>query len=216
MQIVGDVAAELSDAKLFSVLDATSSFWHIKLEDSDPEIFQKRMNQAFDELRVVKTIADDIPIWGRNKAEHNHRLEQMLECSRKVGLKLEKELLAIVYGCTKFHQYVYDKKVKVQTDYKPLEALFKKSIIPSTTEIAANDDKITALCLASGVWTRQKLVHCRYSKSCSRSKQWNYSQYKKDEFKVLTLENLPVSEVKLEQFKDATRKYLTEAQDHND
>ena len=126
MQTVGDVAAELSDAKLFSVLDATSSFWHIKLDDSDPEIFQKRMNQAFDELRVVKTIADYIPIWGRNKAEHNHRLEQMLECSRKVGLKLEKELLAIVYGCTKFHQYVSDKKVKVQTDYKPLEALFKK------------------------------------------------------------------------------------------
>ena len=32
---------------------------------------------------------------------------------------------------------------------------------------------------------------------------------KKDEFEVLTLENLPVSEVKLEQFKDATRKDLT-------
>ena len=32
---------------------------------------------------------------------------------------------------------------------------------------------------------------------------------KKDELEVLTLENLPVSEVKLEQFKDATRKDLT-------
>ena len=32
---------------------------------------------------------------------------------------------------------------------------------------------------------------------------------KKDGFEVLTLENLPVSEVKLEQFKDATRKDLT-------
>lgn len=32
---------------------------------------------------------------------------------------------------------------------------------------------------------------------------------KKDEFEVLTLENLPVSEVKFEQFKDATRKDLT-------
>ena len=38
------------------------------------------------------------------------------------------ELLAIVYGCTKFHQYVYGKKVKVQTDHKPLEALFKKPL----------------------------------------------------------------------------------------
>ena len=42
--------------------------------------------------------------------------------------KIEKELLAIVYGCTKFHQYVYGKKVKVQTDHKPLEALFKKTL----------------------------------------------------------------------------------------
>ena len=32
---------------------------------------------------------------------------------------------------------------------------------------------------------------------------------KRDEFEVLTLENLPVSEVKFEQFKDATRKDLT-------
>ena len=32
---------------------------------------------------------------------------------------------------------------------------------------------------------------------------------KKDGFEVLTLENLPVSEVKLEQFKDVTRKDLT-------
>ena len=38
--------------------------------------------------------------------------------------QIEKELLAIVYGCTKFHQYVYGKQVRVQTDHKPLEALF--------------------------------------------------------------------------------------------
>ncbi|KAL9987234.1 hypothetical protein ACROYT_G001505 [Oculina patagonica] len=43
-------------------------------------------------------------------------------------LQEEKELLAIVYGCTKCHQYVYGKKVKVQTDHKPLEALSKKPL----------------------------------------------------------------------------------------
>ena len=43
-------------------------------------------------------------------------------------MQIEKELLAIVYGCTKFHQYVYGKKVDVQTDHKPLEALFKKPL----------------------------------------------------------------------------------------
>ena len=115
MKTVEEVAAELSDAKVFSVLDATSGFWHIKLDEksselltfntpfgryqylrmplginSAPEIFQKRMTQDFEDLSGVKTIADDILIWGRNEAEYNHRLEKVLERSRKVGLKLNR------------------------------------------------------------------------------------------------------------------------------
>ena len=42
--------------------------------------------------------------------------------------QIEKELLAIVYGCTRFHQYVYGKKVRVETDHKSLEPLFKKPL----------------------------------------------------------------------------------------
>ena len=101
--------------KLFSVLDALSGFWHIKLDEksseqltfntpfaryqylrmsfginSAPEIFQKTMTQAFKDLSGVNTIAYDIPVWGRSEAEHNHRLEQVLEWSRKVGLKLNR------------------------------------------------------------------------------------------------------------------------------
>ena len=121
MQALEEVAAELSDSKVFSVLDATSWFSHIKLDEksselltfntpfgryqylrmpfginSVPEIFLKRMTQAFDDLSGVKTIADDILIWGRNNAEHNHRLKQMLERSRKVGLKLNRSKMKIM------------------------------------------------------------------------------------------------------------------------
>ena len=42
-----------------------------------------------------------------------------LNSGEKNYAQIGKELLAIVYGCTKFHQYVYGKKVKVQTDHKP-------------------------------------------------------------------------------------------------
>ena len=41
---------------------------------------------------------------------------------------IEKALLAIVYGCTKFHQYVCGKKVRVETAHKPQESLFKKPL----------------------------------------------------------------------------------------
>lgn len=43
--------------------------------------------------------------------------------------QIEKETLAIVFGTQKFDQYVYGRKTKVQTDHKPLESIFKKSIL---------------------------------------------------------------------------------------
>jgi hypothetical protein len=42
--------------------------------------------------------------------------------------QIEKELLAICFACSKFNQYCYGKKVKVNTDHKPLEIIFKKPI----------------------------------------------------------------------------------------
>jgi hypothetical protein len=40
--------------------------------------------------------------------------------------QIEKELLAVLFGCIKYYQYVYGKHVLVETDHKPLvtEALF--------------------------------------------------------------------------------------------
>ena len=121
MKTVEEVATELSDAKVFSVLDATSGFWHIKLDEastrlltfntpfsryqylripvdinSAPEVFQKKMTQAFEDLSGVKTIADDILIWGKDEDEHNFRLEQVLKRSRKVRLKLNRRKMKIM------------------------------------------------------------------------------------------------------------------------
>ena len=42
--------------------------------------------------------------------------------------QVEKEMLAIVYSTTKFHEYIYGKTVIVETDHKPLESLFKKAL----------------------------------------------------------------------------------------
>ena len=44
--------------------------------------------------------------------------------------QIEKELLAIVFACERFDQYVYGReKVSVQSDHKPLEAIFKKPLV---------------------------------------------------------------------------------------
>src|SRR5699024_1206272 len=43
--------------------------------------------------------------------------------------QIEKEMLAVVHGCEKFRDYIYGRKiVLVETDHRPLEALFTKPI----------------------------------------------------------------------------------------
>lgn len=42
--------------------------------------------------------------------------------------QIEKELFAILFGCTRFHQFVYGSRVLVETDHKPLVSLFDKPL----------------------------------------------------------------------------------------
>jgi len=42
--------------------------------------------------------------------------------------QIEKEALAISYDCTKFNQYVFGQNIKVESDHKPLQAIFKKPL----------------------------------------------------------------------------------------
>ena len=42
--------------------------------------------------------------------------------------QIEKEMLVIVNGCEKFHQYIYGRPVVVETDHKPLEYILQKSL----------------------------------------------------------------------------------------
>ena len=46
--------------------------------------------------------------------------------------QIEKELLAIVYACEKFSQFIYGRLVTVQSDHKPLEAIFMKPVAATT------------------------------------------------------------------------------------
>lgn len=43
--------------------------------------------------------------------------------------QIEKEMLAIVFAVERFEQYTYGRRVLVQTDHKPLECIYKKSLI---------------------------------------------------------------------------------------
>ena len=42
--------------------------------------------------------------------------------------QIEKELLAVTFGCERFHQYIYAKKVLVETDHRPLISIISKPL----------------------------------------------------------------------------------------
>lgn len=42
--------------------------------------------------------------------------------------QIEKEAAAIRFACNRFHDYIYGKNIKIETDHKPLESIFKKSL----------------------------------------------------------------------------------------
>jgi hypothetical protein len=51
-----------------------------------------------------------------------------LTTTQQAYAQIEKEMLAIVFACEKFHNYIYRKEVEVETDHKPLIYIFSKPL----------------------------------------------------------------------------------------
>ena len=48
--------------------------------------------------------------------------------AQSISAVIEKEMLAICFRCHKFHDYIFGKHVKIETDYKPLIGILNKPI----------------------------------------------------------------------------------------
>ena len=57
--------------------------------------------------------------------------------TQKAYAQIEKELLAILFGCEKFHEYLYGRKVIVESDHKPLEAITKSHLLQLPLDCSA-------------------------------------------------------------------------------
>ena len=116
MTTVEEVVSRMPEAKIFTVLDAASGFWQIKLDressklctfntpfgrymfkrmpfgiSSASEIFQRYISQTFEGLPGVECIMDDILVWGSNEEEHYQRLKSVLDKAKQMNLKLNKD-----------------------------------------------------------------------------------------------------------------------------
>ena len=116
MQTIEDVISRMSNAKVFSVLDANHGFLQVKLDKdsnklatfntpfgrynytrlpfgtaSAPKVFQNIMSHLFDDIEGVEVIVDDLVVWGEKTEQHDVRRRQVLDRCREWNLKLNKD-----------------------------------------------------------------------------------------------------------------------------
>ena len=58
-----------------------------------------------------------------------------LTSTEQNNAQIEKELLSIVFGVEKFHQYTYGRKVHVGSDHKPLETIHTKPLVSASKRL---------------------------------------------------------------------------------
>ena len=60
--------------------------------------------------------------------------KSLTECEQRYA-NIEREMLAVVFGYTRFHTYIYGKQYTVQSDHKPLSMIILKNIAKAPTRL---------------------------------------------------------------------------------
>ena len=112
LKTLDEVASSIPGATVFSILDAKSAFWHIKLDEqssyyttfnsvfgryrylrmpygisSGSEVYQQAIESLM-EGTPCKVIVDDILVYGTNMADHDANLKIVLKRLHKINLRL--------------------------------------------------------------------------------------------------------------------------------
>ncbi len=118
MNTIEEISARLGaeNARYYSVLDCSSSFWMVKLDsesqklctfntplgrrsfvkmpfgiNSASEVFQRKMSEIFvEQMEGVECIVDDLIVFSSTKEEHDERLLKVLQKVREYNIKLNK------------------------------------------------------------------------------------------------------------------------------
>ena len=126
-----------------------------------------------------------------------------LTTSQQKYAQIVKEMLAIVFGCTKFHDYIYGiPGIRVETDHKPLEYILRKPLhqapIRLQRMIMSLQKYPITICYKLG-------KELQVADTLSRSplpEETSELEFKKCDINIFN--SLPISENKLEEIKQKT------------
>ena len=138
MPTLEDAVSKMAGAKFFSKLDARSGYWQIGLEEKcsylttfntpfgryrfkrlpfgiicAQDLFQRKMDEIFENTPGVTPLIDDVIIHGRTREEHDHNLRTALDKASASNLRLNPEKLVV--GATQveyFGHLITDKGLK--------------------------------------------------------------------------------------------------------
>ncbi|GBM62057.1 Transposon Tf2-9 polyprotein, partial [Araneus ventricosus] len=117
---------------------------------------------------------------------------------------IEKELLAVVYGCKKFHQYVYGTKFKIYSDHKPLIAMSKKPLSAMSSRMQRF--YLQLQCYDYEIFYKpgkEMFVSDTLSRAPLIKNHFRTSE--EDSLVLSVLDSLPISDIKLQEISDANK-----------
>ena len=106
-----DITTRMANAKWFTKLDANRGYWQIP-HDEESQLLTT-FNTPFGRYCYQVT---------------PFGITRSLTDAESRYAQIEKELLAVQFSLERFHQYIYGKKVTIESDHKPLEAIVKKAL----------------------------------------------------------------------------------------
>ena len=118
--------------------------------------------------------------------------------------QIEKEALAILFGCERFHVYLYGKSFTVESDHKPLQPIFKKPICKAPPRIQRFRLRLQKYDMHIEFKPGKELtIADTLSRAFIAAKKQDAEN--EAEFQVhLIMSSLPISEIQLNRFRQET------------
>ncbi|KAK2717023.1 hypothetical protein QYM36_007237 [Artemia franciscana] len=185
-------AHEKAFSKIKSALCSNLAYFDPKCENIEVKVDASKHG-----LGAVLAVDDNVVAFGsRSMSETEQRYSQ-----------IEKELLAVVFGCKHFHQYIYGRTVTITTDHKPLESILVKPISKAPPRLQRMMLSIQPYSLKC-VYRPGSEIPVADTLSRLHTPDLDNENEKQVEVFVHTLfKNLPIANGKMEKIRNATLPY---------